>query len=151
MTFWQETITLTRPILRGVWYLPHKFHLYIIDFYFNLKTSNLLWAFLETKVRFKPPFITTCLHSNCFSLHSSQSCALIGHHFYFTERFGDIHPPKAERADNWHSKSLVCVITKEVKLNVQHIEFVAAFHCLFIQLFWRNKRDGDGNDFKLTD
>ena len=30
MTFWQEIITLTRPIGRGVWNFPHKFHLYII-------------------------------------------------------------------------------------------------------------------------
>ena len=26
--FWQEIISLTRPICRGAWNLPHKFHLY---------------------------------------------------------------------------------------------------------------------------
>ena len=29
--FWQEIITLTCPIRRGVWNLPHKFHLYLIE------------------------------------------------------------------------------------------------------------------------
>ena len=29
-TFWQEIIILTHPIRRGVWILPHKFHLYLI-------------------------------------------------------------------------------------------------------------------------
>ena len=29
--FWWEIITLTCPIRRGVWNLPHKFHLYLID------------------------------------------------------------------------------------------------------------------------
>ena len=34
MTFWQEIITLTRPIRRGgVWNLPHKFHFYLIVSY----------------------------------------------------------------------------------------------------------------------
>ena len=28
--FWQKIITLTSPILRGVWNLPHKFHLYLV-------------------------------------------------------------------------------------------------------------------------
>ena len=28
--FWQEIITLTRPIRRKVWNLPHNFHLYLI-------------------------------------------------------------------------------------------------------------------------
>ena len=28
--FWQEIITLTRPICRGVWNFPRKFHLYLI-------------------------------------------------------------------------------------------------------------------------
>ena len=32
MNFWQEIITLTRPICRGAWNLPHKFHLYLILF-----------------------------------------------------------------------------------------------------------------------
>ena len=31
MTFWQEIITLTPPIHRGVWNMPHKFHLYLIQ------------------------------------------------------------------------------------------------------------------------
>ena len=35
--FWQEIITLTRPIRRKVWNLPHKFHLYLI----TLKYTNL--------------------------------------------------------------------------------------------------------------
>ena len=30
MTFWQQIITLTCPIRRMVWNLPHKFHLYLI-------------------------------------------------------------------------------------------------------------------------
>ena len=30
MTLWQETITLTGPIRRGVWNVAHKFHLYLI-------------------------------------------------------------------------------------------------------------------------
>ena len=27
--FWQEIVTLTRTICRGIWNLPHKFHLYL--------------------------------------------------------------------------------------------------------------------------
>ena len=37
MTFWQEIITLTHPIRRGVWNLPHKFHLYLIVRYFYVQ------------------------------------------------------------------------------------------------------------------
>ena len=38
MTFWLEIITLTRPIRRGLWNLPHKFHLYLITYYYNSQT-----------------------------------------------------------------------------------------------------------------
>ena len=60
MTFWQEIITLTCPIRREVWNLPHKFHLYFVSLkccrnwmlrgiqslYAHLKVPNNLYKLL---------------------------------------------------------------------------------------------------------
>ena len=83
MTFWQEIITLTRPIHRGVWNLPHKFHLYLIInqivgicevcdkkvLYLQCKTKNGLvnkyGMAIHDRCCFKPCFISISL--NCCS------------------------------------------------------------------------------------